>query len=252
VFWQPGCTSCLRAKEFLTTHGIAFESINVRECPGALEELRTRGIRTIPVIARGESYILGQDLDELSAFVGVGTARQRLEVSVLLQRVDRLLRVAEAATLALPKRSWSLKIPQRDRTYLDLGYHIAMISDAFVDAAGGVTLEFARYELRAPADGQSAAQVACVIETARARIATWALETAVDARATLRTYFGDRSLHTVLERTAWHIAQHCRQLEHIVVEQLGAIPTERLRPEDLEGLPVPRAVWDREITETTA
>jgi arsenate reductase-like glutaredoxin family protein len=34
VYWQPGCTSCLKTKEFLRSHGVVFESVNVREDPG--------------------------------------------------------------------------------------------------------------------------------------------------------------------------------------------------------------------------
>ncbi|MFT4822714.1 MAG: arsenate reductase-like glutaredoxin family protein, partial [Cryomorphaceae bacterium] len=29
VYWAPGCTSCLRTKEFMNQNGIEFESINV-------------------------------------------------------------------------------------------------------------------------------------------------------------------------------------------------------------------------------
>lgn len=29
VFWQPGCSSCLKAKEFLARHGVDFESIKL-------------------------------------------------------------------------------------------------------------------------------------------------------------------------------------------------------------------------------
>ena len=39
VYWAPGCTSCLRTKEFLSQHGIAFESINIVEHPEALDDL---------------------------------------------------------------------------------------------------------------------------------------------------------------------------------------------------------------------
>lgn len=35
VFWQPGCTSCLRVKEFLTRQGIDFESVDVQRNPQA-------------------------------------------------------------------------------------------------------------------------------------------------------------------------------------------------------------------------
>ena len=31
AYWQPGCTSCLRMKEFLAKHGVPFVSVNVLE-----------------------------------------------------------------------------------------------------------------------------------------------------------------------------------------------------------------------------
>ena len=31
VYWQPGCSSCLKTKEFLLANGMEFESINVLE-----------------------------------------------------------------------------------------------------------------------------------------------------------------------------------------------------------------------------
>ena len=31
VYWQPGCSSCLKTKEFLETNNIKFESINILE-----------------------------------------------------------------------------------------------------------------------------------------------------------------------------------------------------------------------------
>ena len=42
VFWQPGCTSCLRTKEFLTKNGVDYESINVHGNPQGMEALRCR------------------------------------------------------------------------------------------------------------------------------------------------------------------------------------------------------------------
>ena len=49
VFWQPGCTSCLRTKEFLTNNGVDYESINVHGNPQGMEELRKLGARSVPV-----------------------------------------------------------------------------------------------------------------------------------------------------------------------------------------------------------
>ena len=39
AYWQPGCTSCLRMKEFLTKHGVTFVSVNVLEDKDAFADL---------------------------------------------------------------------------------------------------------------------------------------------------------------------------------------------------------------------
>ena len=54
AYWQPGCTSCLRMKEFLTKHGVPFVSVNVLEDKDAFAELATLGIRSVPIIRRGQ------------------------------------------------------------------------------------------------------------------------------------------------------------------------------------------------------
>jgi len=65
VYWQPGCTSCLKVKEFLRGHGIGFASVNVREVDGAFEALAKLGARSVPVVARDDRFVHGQDLDAL-------------------------------------------------------------------------------------------------------------------------------------------------------------------------------------------
>jgi hypothetical protein len=51
-------------------------------------------------------------------------------------------------------------------------------------------------------------------------------------------------MHDVLERTAWHSAQHTRQLI-LILQTYGIEPDHALTAEDLAGLPVPDEVWDR-------
>lgn len=251
VYWQPGCTSCLRARELLRAHGIAFESINVRERPEALAALAARGLRTVPIVAHGERFVLAQDLDELAAFVGVRVDRERLPLPVLARRLERLLEIAAALVRALPPERWQERLPQRDRSWLDLGFHVAKIVQAFLAAARGGELRYEDYEERAPADAQSAQAVGERIDRTRAALASWAdgavAAPTVEGARELQTYFGTRSAWTVLERSAWHVAQHVRQLHYLAVEVAGANPAMRLVPGDLAGLPVPDAVWDREI-----
>jgi hypothetical protein len=51
-------------------------------------------------------------------------------------------------------------------------------------------------------------------------------------------------MHDVFERTAWHAAQHTRQMT-LMLETYGITPDRPLSVEDLTGLPVPDEVWDR-------
>ena len=39
VYWQPGCSSCLKTKEFLIDNGMKFDSINVLEDERGFMEL---------------------------------------------------------------------------------------------------------------------------------------------------------------------------------------------------------------------
>jgi hypothetical protein len=50
-------------------------------------------------------------------------------------------------------------------------------------------------------------------------------------------------VHEVLERSAWHPAQHARQLM-LLLEDLGIEPQGRLSAQDLAGLPLPEKAWD--------
>ena len=56
AYWQPGCTSCLRMKEFLTKHGVPFVSVNVLEDKDAFAELAMLGIRSVPIVRRGKEW----------------------------------------------------------------------------------------------------------------------------------------------------------------------------------------------------
>ena len=39
VYWQPGCSSCLKTKEFLLDHGVPFQSVNVLDDDDGFKEL---------------------------------------------------------------------------------------------------------------------------------------------------------------------------------------------------------------------
>jgi glutaredoxin len=71
AYWQPGCTSCLRMKEFLTKHGVPFVSVNVLEDKDAFAELAMLGIRSVPIVRRGKDWANGQVLREVARVAGI-------------------------------------------------------------------------------------------------------------------------------------------------------------------------------------
>lgn len=246
VFWQPGCTSCLRTKEFLRAHGIAFESINVREDPQAAAQLAALGARSVPVVARGAEFVYGQDLATVAAFVGVSVDRVRLDVPVLTARLLALLDTAAALAAQLPQDAWHQKLPGRERTHLDLAYHMSQVVVGFLDAALGGRLTYEHFERRAPEHVASAADVARLLRSVSQALAVWWGANQARLPAALDTYYGPQPLHALLERTTWHVAQHARQLERLL-ELRGAVPEPRLEPALLSGLPLPDDVWDAEV-----
>lgn len=251
VYWQPGCTSCLAAKQFLASCGFEFESINVREDPRAQQQLARLGARSVPVVARGDEWVYAQERRDLARFLGVATAEVSLAGSELTARIAALLLATEGFAAALPAALCERGIAGRsDRCIIDLPFHIAQIVAGLLDAARGDELSYAHFERRPVGDGRSVDAVLAELRSVHARFSAARAELeAADARRMLRTYYGEQPLLRVLERSAWHVAQHARQLEHLLVAN-GLQPSSPLGDRELAGLPLPEGVWDAEFGAT--
>ena len=70
VYWQPGCSSCLKTKEFLIDNGISFESVNVLDDEKGFAELQSLGIRLVPIVARGSSWANGAVFRDVAKVAG--------------------------------------------------------------------------------------------------------------------------------------------------------------------------------------
>ena len=251
VFWQPGCTSCLRTKEFLQAHGVPFESMNVLEGSAAADALRRLGARSVPVVARGDVWVLAQDLGDVARFVGIDLQRSVLPPAMLVERLDGLLAFAAATVARFPDARLDDCIPTRPRSYADIAFHVGMIVQGLLDAADpqrGGELTYAHFERRPERSQVAASALSGWLQSCRAQLADWwRAHSAAASTRLLRTYYGERPLHEVLERSAWHVAQHVRQVDFIAAEVLRLDDLQRLPAALLEGLPVPREVWDAEI-----
>ena len=248
VFWQPGCTSCLRTKEFLTRAGVDYESINVHGNEAAMAALAKLGARSVPVVARGDKFVFAQTIGDVIGFLGLKVKPQAmLAPGALMQKLDLVLTAATRYVRQLPEAELNKPFRNRNRPIRALAFHVFRIVEGFLESMqDGKELTYERIMRdNAPANA-SAEDLARYGEDVLARAkAWWAAYPDKGARTMMPTYFGEHPVHVVLERTVWHPAQHTRQLM-LILESLGIAPDRPLSAEDLAGLPLPEKAWDED------
>ena len=250
VYWQPGCSSCLRAKEFLNKHNVVFVSINVREDQQGFEELAALGLRRVPVIRRGEDWVDGQVLADIARIAGIDWGKpEPLGPDILAERIAKILTIAQGLLAQMPEEKLDVMFAQRPYSYRQHACHIFRIVEAFLDnVERGKRLEFSAYSNDIPSQIRTTKDLLAFGESIARRFDAWrkgAAKTA-DYRANADVYYGEQTLHEFLERTTWHAAQHTRQLM-LVVESLGIIPAAPITQDDIAGLPIPENVWDDKL-----
>lgn len=231
-------------KEFLSARGVDFVSINVREDATGLARLTRAGVRGLPTVARGDQYVSGIDLAAVAELAGLPyAATPMLGAAELVERYVRVLDAAMGFTRQIPKEHLHDRLPHRDRSYLALSNHLVQIAVGFIEVARGADLS---ERLAAATPESNLAPAALRIRSRRAQqdLRRWLRETsAAQLQRRVATYYGEQTLHQVLERCVWHSAQHARQLM-MVLELLGIAAHDPLNHADLAGLPVPDGVWD--------
>ena len=246
VYWRPGCSSCVRVKEFLTGLGIDYESVNVSARPEAMEELRELGVRTVPVVSRGREYVFAQELADVSRFLGRQVDFKRLPAPALVAKWLVVLKAAQRHAAQLPQGRLAQRATEgRDRSVRDLACHVYQVADAFLQLVeNGVEDLPAVYNAPPPAHVKSAADIAAFGGQVTARVERWwAGVRDKSCGGTVKTYYGVQPLHHVLERSTWHSAQHARQIQ-VVLKEFGVEPDGALTPGDFAGLPLPEGLWE--------
>jgi glutaredoxin len=249
AYWQPGCTSCLRMKEFLTKHGVRFVSINVLEDKDAFAELATLGIRSVPIVPRGEDWANGQVLREVARVAGIAWGgAQVLLAPVLVARLIEIQATAQRLFAQIPDDKLDRMLPHRPRSYAQLAYHIFNIADAFLEhEVQNLPLKEGAYGRVPPPEMDGKAKILAYGREVLGRFRAWwdGPGQTTDFSRKARVYYGDVTLHEYLERTTWHSGQHVRQLV-MVLDMLGIEPDRPPSRETFAGLPMPDKVWDDE------
>lgn len=242
IYWKPGCSSCLKAKEFIEEQGIAFESVNVIQDQGSMQEILAAGLRSIPVVRKGARYIYAQSLDEVAELLGVTRQHVRLTHEQLLQRWDAVLDRAAQITRAFPEEVLDRQaITGRPRPVKEICAHVFQINEAFLVSLDDLSVDARALATDPRPDLVTRVDLLAYIEAVHARYRAWLAGGGLQKiPARMGTYYGEQSSGQVLERAVWHSAQHSRQLDHIAAG-LGAELA--IAPELYAGLPMPKRLW---------
>jgi hypothetical protein len=222
--------------------------VDVANDPGSREKLAALGLRSVPIVARGEQWVDGQNLEVVAKFVGLdGTGHVPLPPDVLYARLQQILTVAQACVRQVPADKLTQDATHnRKRDLRLLSHHLFRIVEAYLEVAeDGVFFSRGLPQIEL-ADGTftTSAEIADYGAQVMARLERWWNRgQGHDFEREVDTYFGKLSLHRLLERSTWHPAQHTRQLIS-VLESFGIQPAMALTPALLEGLPLPERLWE--------
>ena len=125
-------------KDHLTTREVDFISINIQTEKEAFDQLRELGMMALPVVARGDEYTLGLDLQQVLDFLGIDEAApELLPADALVDRIASIVPATVRYAAQLPPETHDRTIPGRERTYLGLTNHVVGHVENFLNLAGG-------------------------------------------------------------------------------------------------------------------
>jgi hypothetical protein len=208
-----------------------------------MAELERLGVRSVPVLSRGDKYTFGQSTKQIVDFLGL-TEKSAPELSTdqLAARVTKFMDSALELIPLMPADRLDTHVPGRPRSYRTLAFHLFRVIDAFLDANENVTLVQTMFREEPAPDAGTNALVAYGTKV-RDRFRAWWQAGDTAPSKTLQTYYGPQSLHELMERTTWHSGQHVRQYM-MLLEKEGVTHHQPLVAADFAKLPMPQNVWD--------
>jgi hypothetical protein len=223
-------------------------TVDVLNDAGGREQLLKYGVRNVPVVAKGDQFVFGQNLEEVAEFVGLhGTGHTPLPPGELIVKWVAVLRAAQRFIRQMPpERLNELVIDNRDRSIRLMGHHVFRIAEAYLETAADGVEYAVQLANVPPADGTftTGDEIARYGEAVIARLQKWWDGLAdKSCQQKVKTFFGAQPLYMLYERSTWHSAQHARQLT-AVLERFGIEPNGRLTADDLAGLPLPERLWE--------
>lgn len=215
---------------------------------GAREQLLALGARSVPIVARGTQFVFAQNIEDVAAFVGLaGSGHQLLPPQRLIVQWLSVLGAAQRSIGQMPEaRLDDRVIDNRDRSIRRLSHHVFRIAEAFLEAVVNGDEYTAAHAAEETAAGASLSRSEIIAYggVVMVRLQSW-WDGLADrsCRQSVKTFFGEQSIHMLFERSTWHAAQHARQLI-AVLERFDIEPERRLGAAELAGLPLPEGLWE--------
>jgi glutaredoxin/uncharacterized damage-inducible protein DinB len=248
IYWAPGCTSCLRMKEFIESTGLDYQEHNVVADPAAAQRLAALGLIT-PATVVGQRGVPGLDLVGIAELIGFDyTPPAMLAPAELKDRYDLINAALCRHISQLTPETIEYRSPDRDRTLRTLAAHAGTIMRRFLDAQEAEEFDNwadpwdQAFSPRPSPDADGAELLDWARGSVRAFDRWWDTAGYDDPLdRVLTTAWGHRTMHEILERVVWHTAQHTRQLGMFLTD-LGVTLDGPLTASELSGLPLPARI----------
>ncbi len=256
TFWVPGCSSCLRMKEFLERNGVDFDAVNLAEHPDRYHQVQALGL-SAPAVVKGDRGVPGMDLVAIADLVGFDYEPPAiLPAPELVARFTGVNAALRRLTAQFPESGLDYRSPDRDRSMRELIAHAASAIQEFLHATevdeyayGNTHGDDGAFTARFALGGElgrsgTIDELVAYIDGTQVDFTTWwqdwGFEDPLDR--VVSAPFGHVTLHEILERGVWHTAQHTRQLQYFLSERLGVEVLHPLANADLAGLPLPEGI----------
>ncbi len=228
----------------LSSWNVDFDAVNVEGSEENLAELHDLGAPNVPAVAVEGRIVHGWQPRMYAELVGVPyDGSEMLSPDELRRRLDAILALTQAALRTAPDENLAVKPAGRDRSLHDLGFHVFRVAAALLDCLEQRQFLVAWFKETPPEEMRGGADLAAHGDQVRHRLAAWFATAPAGGYGDIaETYYGQCTVHELLERTTWHAAQHMRQIYH-VLEEAKILPPGGLDPAVFEGLPLPREMW---------
>lgn len=235
-------------EEFLKSNGVQYEHHNVLEDQQALEELRSRGIKSLPVtIVEDQEVIIGYFPKKLIPALKLNV---QIDLSSktewLAGKYGKILSAAVRTTSQFTQEQLDAQVPWRPWSLRDTILHIMSFPEvAYLShKVGSMSTDDMRASDERLKDVHTAAQMAEYGEKVRRDIVTFLNSGNQDAfdREVPAHYGGEVTVLELLNIILSHSTHHLKQVYHYMQTDLGLTLQDPATEEDMEGIQTPEAL----------